>query len=549
MPEYLSPGVYVEEIEIGPKSIEGVSTSTAGIVGPTERGPISPTFISSFSEYESVFGGYLEDSFMSYAVDGFFQNGGKRCFVSRIIGKNAEISGLKTAESNGLIITANGHGQWGNRICIKISDASLIDMDSSLFKIEVKYFPKIVPPNIDDSTDAVEEIFDNLSPNPKSSDHCVSVVNGSSKLIKIITTGSKRPRDVEWSRLEKGSDNGTTTRPARKGSSPRGKTVDADTDNDSSEPTPEPASTVFSDWDITSEDFRGHEIEIKDPKTDAKSSVVRTGLRGFENIDDISIVVAPDETNFDGIRDAVVNHCEKMKDRFAVLQVSREDSINIDKFSLDRDSKYAAIYMPMINVHDPTTNSERMIPPGGHIAGIYARSDVSRGVHKAPANEQVNGVLSLQVQINKEKQDILNPRGINVIRSFPGRGQVVWGARTTSIDPDWKYVNVRRLFLYLEKSIERSTQWVVFEPNNERLWSRVKATISGFLTEVWKSGAIMGTNPDEAFFVKCDRTTMTQNDIDNGRLIVLIGVAPTKPAEFVIFRLAQTKNGSATEEM
>ncbi|WP_316504840.1 phage tail sheath family protein [Nitrosopumilus sp.] len=155
----------------------------------------------------------------------------------------------------------------------------------------------------------------------------------------------------------------------------------------------------------------------------------------------------------------------------------------------------------------------------------------------------------MQIQITKEQQDILNPKGVNIIRSFPGRGPIVWGARTTSIDPNWKYVNVRRLFLYVEKSSEQSTQWVVFEPNNERLWSRIKATISNFLTDVWKSGALMGTSTDQAFFVKCDRTTMTQNDIDNGKLIVVIGIAPVKPAEFVIFRIAQTKGGSQVEEI
>jgi len=170
-------------------------------------------------------------------------------------------------------------------------------------------------------------------------------------------------------------------------------------------------------------------------------------------------------------------------------------------------------------------------------------------VHKAPANEVVRGATSLQVKVTRGQQEILNPRGVNAIRSFPGRGILVWGARTVSKDTLWKYINVRRLFIFIERSIDEGSQWLVFEINNEKLWSRVKATITQFLTQVWRDGALMGTRPEEAFFVKCDRTTMTQNDIDNGRLIVIIGIAPVKPAEFVIFRIAQTRSGTEITEV
>ena len=182
------------------------------------------------------------------------------------------------------------------------------------------------------------------------------------------------------------------------------------------------------------------------------------------------------------------------------------------------------------------------------MAGIYARSDTERGVHKAPANEVVRGAKKLEFLITKGEHDLLNPRGVNVIRFFPGRGIRVWGARTLSSNTLWKYINVRRLFIYIEESIEEGTQWVVFEPNNEKLWARVRATITQFLTRVWRDGALMGTKAEEAFFVKCDRSTMTQDDIDNGRLICVIGIAPVKPAEFVIFRIAQWAGGSAVTE-
>lgn len=209
------------------------------------------------------------------------------------------------------------------------------------------------------------------------------------------------------------------------------------------------------------------------------------------------------------------------------------------------DSTYAGYYYPWIEVVDPNTGTKEIVPPGGHIAGIYARSDQETGVHKAPANEVVRGAQGLQLNLTKGEQDILNPKGINCIRQFQGRGIRVWGARTTSSDPEWKYLNVRRLFLYLKQSIDEGTQWVVFEPNDQDLWARVKQTIEQFLRTSWRDGALMGTSADEAFFVECGESTMTQADIDNGRLICEIGVAPVKPAEFVIFRIGQwTGEGS-----
>ena len=210
------------------------------------------------------------------------------------------------------------------------------------------------------------------------------------------------------------------------------------------------------------------------------------------------------------------------------------------------DSKYAALYHPWIEILDPTGAPAQgapprrlLLPPSGFVAGIYARSDIERGVHKAPANEVVRGLTRFEANINKARQDVLNPEGINALRFFEGRGNRVWGARTMSSDPEWKYVNVRRLFIYIEHSIDKGTQWAVFEPNNERLWANIRQTVEDFLLVLWRDGALLGDKPEQAYFVRCDRTTMTQNDLDNGRLICLIGVAPVKPAEFVIFRIGQ----------
>lgn len=268
----------------------------------------------------------------------------------------------------------------------------------------------------------------------------------------------------------------------------------------------------------------------------------KTGIKSLEDIDEINIIAVPGITT-DNVQMEMISQCESLKDRFAILDTPEGDISTVKAHKEKYDSKYAAIYYPWIKTYDSLEKVDFFMPPSGGIAGIYARSDTERGVHKAPANEIFRGGTDLKVRLGKGEQEDLNPKGINCIRSFPGRGIRVWGARTTSSDSLWKYVNVRRLFLFLEESIDEGTQWVVFEPNDEKLWARVRQTINQFLTQVWKDGALMGNTPEEAFFVKCDRTTMTQNDIDTGKLIVQIGVAPVKPAEFVIFRIAQVTEG------
>jgi hypothetical protein len=275
---------------------------------------------------------------------------------------------------------------------------------------------------------------------------------------------------------------------------------------------------------------------------------LRTGLQGMRNVEEISIVGIPGRVA-PRVQQALVDHCELMRYRFAVLDSRPEPTDTIADTQAQRqqfDTKYAALYYPWLSIPDPypeslTTIPDYAIPPSGHVLGVYARTDVDRGVHKAPANEVVRGIIGLRRKINKEQQDILNPYpvNINVIRDFRdhNRGIRVYGGRVITSDPDWKYVNVRRLLIFIEASIERGLQWVVFEPNAEPLWARVRRAITNFLTVVWRNGALEGVKPEEAFFVKCDRTTMTQTEIDNGQLIVLVGVAPVKPAEYVIVRI------------
>ena len=509
MPEYLTPGVYIEEIEIGAKPIEGVSTSTAAFLGRTERGPLEPRLITSFDQFQRLYGGYLADSCLAYEVDGFFRNGGSRCYLARIAGANEPATSSKTAESSSepkysiasmeckssdgkiiFTVSALGPGASGNKIRISIEIAGLSSLDTKLFKLKA-------------SNSDVEEVYDNLSVDAASSDYYVNRVNGISNLI-VISPGEliTKPDNISEVNMEGGGDTTTTLK-----------------------------------------DYEGHVIDLQTGK--------RTGWLALNRISDISIYCEPVEADSAlqaSLTDSVIAHCENMKDRFAILQTPEGTTSNISSIWPPRDSKYAALYHPWMEVLDPLTNLLRYVPPAGHIAGIYARTDGLRGVHKAPANETVNGIIDLKFDIQKGEQNILNPRGVNCIRAFQGQGIKVWGARTISRDPLWKYVNVRRLFIYLEKSINQGTQWAVFEPNNESLWARVKQTISQFLTTVWRSGALMGTTEEEAFFVKCDRTTMTQDDIDNGRLIVLVGVAPVKPAEFVIFRIAQVANAANATE-
>jgi phage tail sheath protein FI len=278
-----------------------------------------------------------------------------------------------------------------------------------------------------------------------------------------------------------------------------------------------------------------------------------TGLNALGEIDDIAIVAMPDTTNFDDLDnaktavDALLVHCERDRYRIAIIDPPEESSIaEVRAFRSRFDSRYGALYYPWLRIVDPTRPPDPGmppplldIPPSGAVAGIYARSDIERGVHKAPANEVVLGITKFVTNVTYDRQSVLNPEGINALRFFEGRANRVWGARTISSDPEWKYVNVRRLFIFLEHSIDKATQWAVFEPNNERLWTSIRQSVEDFLINIWQTGALMGTRPEEAFFVRCDRTTMTQNDLDNGRMICLIGVAPTYPAEFVIFRIGQ----------
>ena len=525
MPEYQTPGVYIEGIDIDPKPIEGVSTSTAVFLGPTERGPIDPSLITSFEEFQRKFGGFIKESYMAYVLNGFFGNGGKRCYISRIYKQPANFSKSTIQAGTGTItIKASGPGDWGNRVYYKIEDAKLYkngDERLKFFKLRVRYYPRkpkaVEFENPDPKNDPIEEVYDNLSVMPFSSSYYKNAVAGVSNLIRI------------WDNFSEVEDKNAIERPG--------------------------GGACIAEWKpIGEEEVEDNNTQITNSDYDGEGSVeidsrkyIKSGLLSLREVEDISLVCAPDAD--EDLTQTIIRECDNAKDRFAIVNSQIGDAGDLDAIEPPVDSTYGAFYFPWFYVYDPLTKNKKLVPPCVHVAGIYARVDTERGVHKAPANEIVEGIMSLQLSVDKVKQDVLNSKGINVIRSFPGRGNLVWGARTMSRDPKWKFINVRRLFIFIEKSVQRSTQWAVIEPNNERLWSKVKAIFTQFLTTVWKTGALMGTTAEEAFFVRVDRTTMTQNDIDNGRLIALVGIAPTKPAEFVIFRFAQTQAGVEITEL
>jgi uncharacterized protein len=521
MPEYLYPGVYVEEIDTGNKPIEGVSTSTVGFLGIAERGPTTATFVTSYADFVRSFGSYYQytanklpaQAYLAYAVEGFFLNGGLRCWVARVTSNDAAAPATTASVKLGttLTISAAGPGANGSRIAYQVRAASIAPTDNTRFRLTLYYWSPQATINTADGTTATQiEDFDNLSTNPNSSTYFKGAINGSSNLVTVNqpTVGAVAAVGIT---LMDGSG---------------GSTKGAD------------------GADLVEADFTGIDY-------DPVKQVGPTGLTALGSTDEISILCCPDESTLARgvIAGLLEAQCSTMKDRFAILQaIAQEGAPAKVTPTVNSQRGYAAFYYPWLNIVDPKTNIITAIPPGGHLAGIYARSDTNHNVAKDPANEPILGIDSLQLQINNGIQSQLNPIGVNCLRYFKGQGNLVWGGRTTSPDPDWKYINVRRLFIFVEKSIQQGTQWVVFEPNDEPTWARVRRSVSDFLSGLWLQDMLQGATRDQAYFVRCDRTTMTQADIDNGRLIMVIGIAPVKPAEFVIFRIGQWSGDSSVTE-
>ncbi|MBD2207019.1 phage tail sheath family protein [Calothrix sp. FACHB-1219] len=559
MPEYLTPGVYFEFQDAAPPIIRQVRMDIAGFVGLAERGLVNQAVqVNSWRQFQAIFGNFLPYSFLAYAVKGFFENGGRTCFIVRIAGNDAAKASLVLKSNNNtdvLRVTAVNEGSWGNKIAIALTQVRPSSLSFSLTVIRQQQ----------------REVFTNLSLNPEHSRYFARLINYGDKKITasqciyaedLIAPGVERNQQLLPNATNSGFKN-------QIGFLAEGK------------------DGVAS---LTINDFLGK----SDP-----SSPKRQGLSVLETVDAVGIVCIPDihirpvlvpelppvyepprdpclpfpespteaipsisdvlETpplfspeNIFTVQQAMIEHCERQKDRVAildaVLRVGSKASLTIAEIlewrsRFDSQRGFAAFYYPWVRVVDPlklSNNPTKTVPPCGHIAGLYARFDLNLGVYKAPANGELFWAEDVTVEINDDEQAILNPEGVNCVRAFPGRGIRVYGARTISSDPDWRYINVRRLMLQIEEGIDESTQWAVFEPNSFNLRQLIVLGISSFLETFWRQGALVGATPAAAYYVKCDETNNPPEIVNEGKLIVEIGVAPTRPAEFIIFRIGRT---------
>ncbi|HAH10660.1 MAG TPA: phage tail sheath family protein [Alphaproteobacteria bacterium] len=505
MSVFLRPGVYVQEIERGPRPMEGVSTSTATFLGETQRGPVWPTLVTSINEYVRIFGGPVgRNKFMPAAVSGFFENGGRRVYIARI---ENQASATASDIFGSVKIEASSSGKWGtDNLFVKISARNPVVNPIDPFRIQVwnwsvapnPVFDPSIPANaLNPKRPSFIEDFDSVNCDPTSPDYFVTRLRASQFLKGTDLTAVAAP--IAFAPPQPGAQ-----------ALPGGTSVP-----------------------VTDNDYDGQFLPA------GPSGLAALQLDEFRFV---SLVYAPDASGV--VQDKVLTHCENNRFRFAVIDAAKHDPASNVGGKKPRSSDYGAFYFPWIKTNNSITGVQELVPPGGHVVGIYARSDSERGVFKAPANEIVRGAFDIEFNIDDATHDVLNPLGVNVIRKFPGRGNVLWGARTLSSNSLWRYISVRRLFIFLEQSIYENTQWVVFEPNDERLWARVKDTIRIFLRSQWRQGAMMGDTEDKAFTIACDRTTMTQDDILNGRLICEIGIAPVRPAEFVVFRIFQNTSES-----
>jgi phage tail sheath protein FI len=513
MPTYLTPGVYVEEVPSTSKPIEGVGTSIAAFVGLAPGGPVNtPMRISNWTQFAKIFGDpnepdngpFMESAYLAHAVYGFFQNGGGLCWVVRVgagDGAAARPQAALPAAADKSIEAFHAEALKDVNGAVKVElteEPSAGDDADPTYKLVV------------DAGTAGKEEYEGLTLK-KGRSNLATKVNAASKFIKITETAGL--------------------------------------------PDSRPAVGTYT---LSAPSVSAEEVKATDFEGDVAR---RQGMGGLAAVDEITMVCMPDamtlgaDGNDAALRDLqgkMIAHCEGAGDRMAILDAPPnllpQEILEWRMNTAGYDSKFATLYYPWIEVMDPLTNQPMLVPPSGHVAGVWCRTDASRGVHKAPANEVVMGVNGLGFQVTQGEQGGLNKVGINCIRSFPGRGIRIWGARTLSSDPEWRYINVRRLFNYIAESIMEGTQWSVFEPNDERLWMQLRIAASNFLTRTWREGALFGATPEQAYFVKCDSETNPPDVIEAGQVICEIGIAPVKPAEFVVFRLSQYSAGASEVE-
>ncbi|MFD7031399.1 phage tail sheath subtilisin-like domain-containing protein [Streptomyces sp. NPDC059917] len=533
MPSYLSPGVYVEEVASGSRPIEGVGTSVAAFVGLAPSGPLNePTLVTNWTQYVAAFGDFTDGYYLAHSVYGFFNNGGSAAYVVRV-GGSAEDAAAQGRDRGGASAPAAVTGAAARP---PLPAAPSRPLGSFAVAAVAEGLGPLSVEVADPEGEGLAERFKLI------------VKDGDKPVESFDVSAKKGNRSYVVTHVKEHSRLITVTEAAPSGqlARPENQTVEL--------PAPPAAPALPAD--------RGEDSH-PGPAQYLGDSADRTGFGGLEAVDEISMVAVPDLMSayqrgaidleaVKAVQLGLIAHCELMGDRVAIIdpppgmnarsiRVWRQETANYD-------SKYAALYYPWIKSFDPATGQSRLVPPSGHVAGIWARNDSERGVHKAPANEVVRGAVDLELQITRGEQDLLNPIGVNCIRAFPGRGIRVWGARTLSSDPAWRYLNIRRYFNYLEESILIGTQWVVFEPNDHNLWARIRRNVSAFLVNEWRGGALFGQSPEQAYYVKCDEETNPPESVDLGRVVCEIGISPVKPAEFVIFRLAQFSGGNGELE-
>jgi phage tail sheath protein FI len=531
MPTYLTPGVYVEEIPGKSKPIEGVGTAVAAFVGLAPGGPVNEAVkISNWSQFVRIFGdkvspkneAFMDGAYLAHAVYGYFHNGGGVCYITRVgvdegAKRQAALPAGNDADREAYRAIARGDAEQPVKLEIEEEQApqaaanGKAAADAKDAKEDGKGADQAPPASektyrVVVSAGGSTEEFGGLTAGPGAS-NIATKVNKESKLIELqpsaeaLPEGGRAPMTGSFELGFLAEDAKTLT-----GTAVEGSTLD------------------------------------------------RTGIGGLAAIDEITMLCVPDlmalQSNGDtsvieALQRKMIAHCENLGDRMAILDAPR--GLNAQQVGdwrgakAGHDSKFAALYYPWIEVSDPLTGGKKqiLVPPCGHVAGIWARSDSTRGVHKAPANEVLLAVNGLEIQVTGEEQGDLNKNGVNCIRSFRGRGIRIWGARTLSSDPEWRYINVRRLFNYISESIMEGTQWAVFEPNDQRLWMQLKIAATNFLTRTWREGALFGATPGQAFYVKCDEETNPPDLVEAGQVTCEIGIAPVKPAEFVVFRISQ----------
>lgn len=495
---YATPGVYVEEVDRGTKPIEAAGASIAAFVGITQEASIKridpetgereivtsvvnkATLVTNWTQFTEIFGGLSASAYLPDAVYGYFNNGGGPCYITSI---------HSLSESKGKFASVKIPATSGRAKAFTVT-------------------AKMAGVGGNDITVVVKNEKDTFS----------VTVGNETKTGLTSKKGENHIGDAEFSTVNI-EDVGTGT----------------------------PQDGTY--------ELTGGDIDTPKARDFIGDAADRTGINGLEAIDEISLVLCPDiMAGYDGsdeanelikqVQTAMIAHCENMQYRFALLDtppgLSAQDARNW-RLEVNYDTSHAALYYPWIQVADLSspTGGSKFVPPSGHVVGIYNRTDAERGVHKAPANEIVLGATDLEIAVTKGEQGILNKMGVNCIRSFPGRGIRVWGARTLSSDGSWRYINVRRLFNQVGSSLDTGLQWVVFEPNDHNLWAKVVRDITAFLRVFWRSGALFGTAPEQSFYVKCDEELNPHEIRDLGQLIIEVGMAPVKPAEFVILRLSQ----------